>query len=74
MKGQVNHQHIAITKTDLILFTLSVIDGSPEKSSLVFEIKKLVAGSTRLAERKTSSSLTWNALFVSSFFLKVTTH
>lgn len=54
----------------LSIFTLSVIDGSPEKSSLVIEIAKLVAGRNRLAKRKTSSSLTWNSLFVSSFFLK----
>lgn len=50
--------------------TFSVTEGSPEKSSLVFEIARFVAGSITLARRKMSSSLSLKSCFFSSLFLQ----
>lgn len=47
------------------------MDGSPEKSSLVFDITKFVAGSIVFAKRKMSFSLSMNSLFFSTLFLYI---
>ena len=48
-----------------VIITLRVMDGSPEKSSLVFEIARFVAGSINLPRRKMSSSLSLKSRFFS---------
>ena len=54
----------------VIIITLRVMDGSPEKSSLVFEIARFVAGSINLPRRKISSSLSLKSRFVVTLFLQ----
>ena len=49
--------------------TLRVMDGSPEKSCIVFEMARFVAGSIALATRKMSSSLSLNSRLFSTLSL-----
>lgn len=64
------HKYGVDTKRDKKILTLRVMDGSPEKSSLVFEIAKFAAGIITFARREMSSSLSLNSGFFSILFLQ----
>lgn len=53
---------------ELWWITLRVMDGSPEKSLLIFEIAKFVAGRISLASLRKSSSVSLNSFILSTFW------